>query len=138
VFTIPDISNLLESYKDLENLLEDNQGDPANLLMAFPLGKAGESEALVRIKYGELTAFCPWTRFPDQGSIHVTYGPNETLLELKSFKYYLLSFREEHITQEHLAQKVYHDLYEVLQPRSLEVTLDYMPRGGLHTVFTVR
>ena len=137
-FKTPDLSELMSRYKGLDSQYEnDITGDPANLLISFPLGIGNHSDSNIVIRYDELTAICPWTRFPDQGTIVVEYTPDNLLLELKSFKYYLLSFRGEHITQEHLAQKVHEDLREVLAPLRLKVTLDYMPRGGLHTVFVL-
>jgi 7-cyano-7-deazaguanine reductase len=132
---VPDLSKYLEGYKGLESKLESlGDGDPVDLLIPFPLGSVIETKGRITIEFNELTAFCPWTRFPDQGSLIVKYKPNRVLLELKSFKYYLLAFRDRHITQEHLAVKILDDLCSTLNPDDLSVTLDYMPRGGLHTV----
>jgi len=136
---IPDISELQDAYRGIDDAYTRlTKGpfapeDAKELLIAFPRGEAPSS--LVTIEFHELTAICPWTAMPDQGSIHVQYEPTRVLLELKSFKYYLLAFRDMHITQEHLAQLIYADLLESLDPASLYVKLDYMPRGGLHTVY---
>lgn len=130
---VPDLSEYLDQYRLLEKQLEElGDGDPIELLVTFPLGQA--VEGTIVIDFNELTAFCPWTRFPDQGRLVVEYKPGTDLLELKSFKYYLLSFRDRHITQEHLAVKILVDLQSVLRPAQIRVILDYMPRGGLHTV----
>lgn len=143
---IPDLTSYLEDYRFLEHKLETltDQDDPADLLIAFPLASYNGNDAkdiplgrTVSISYNELTALCPWTRFPDQGSIEIRYLPNKLILELKSAKYYFLSFRERHITQEHLCQKIYEDFWNLLAPLRLEVVLDYLPRGGLHTVVTL-
>lgn len=143
---LPDLSEYIDDYKALESKLEalGPDDDPASLLVSFPLATFQGNQAgtiplsrLVRCEYDELTAYCPWTRFPDQGSIQMQYFPSKNLLELKSYKFYLLAFRERHITQEHLAQKIYDDLFALLTPLRLQVTLDYMPRGGIHTTFTL-
>ena len=137
MFKVPDLTDYMEQYKGLDKQLGEEMDDPAHLLISFPLGITKQRDSNIVIQYDELTAYCPWTSFPDQGTIVVEYTPSDLLLELKSFKYYLLTFRSEHITQEHLAQKVFTDLLELLAPVRLKITLDYMPRGGLHTVFVL-
>lgn len=140
---LPTLDIYSDRYKNLDKLLEEviSRGeDPANLLISFPLAtlpfENTVSNAKVTCEYEELTAFCPWTSLPDQGKVYVEYRPKDLLLELKSYKYYLLAFRDYHITQEHLAQKVFNDLMNTINPAELMVELDYMPRGGIHT--TVR
>ena len=129
-----DLSPYFEPYLELDKALRDlGEKDPNTLLISFPRGR--DLDGIIEIKYDELTAYCPWTSFPDQGSVLITYRPRNALLELKSLKYYFIAFRDKHITQEHLAQKMLEDLNALLDPHSLEVELDYMPRGGLHTVY---
>lgn len=136
---VPNLDEYLAPYRELEDKLAALKptDDPATLLVKFPLAKVGDAPIYGKItcEYNELTAYCPWTSFPDQGSLKLAYVPNKSLLELKSFKYYLLAFRDRHITQEHLAQKIHSDIRNLLFPVSISVVLDYMPRGGLHTVF---
>ncbi len=79
----------------------------------------------------ELAAVCPFSGLPDQAILKVTYIPNRYVLELKSFKYYLISFRNVGIYQEHLTQRVYKDLKNVLEPDFLEVITIYNTRGGI-------
>lgn len=138
MIVIPELGQYMDLYKSLDSAFESSNGDPLELLLSFPLAQSAfKTVPHVQIQFDELTAFCPWTKFPDQGSILIEYIPNNKLLELKSFKYYLLAFRDTHITQEHLAQKIHNDLMMELMPLSLKVVLDYMPRGGLHTVITL-
>ena len=81
----------------------------------------------------ELSALCPYSGLPDQGTLIVEYIPNKKVLELKSFKYYLMSFREVGIYQEHLTQRIYRDLKNILEPENLKVITVYNTRGGIDT-----
>jgi 7-cyano-7-deazaguanine reductase len=107
-----------------------------DVLMTFPYEGGGRS-AEVEIDTEEFTALCPWTGLPDHGRLTVAYVPGRDLLELKSLKYYLLSYRSVGIAQEHAAARILNDLVKAVRPRSMSVTLDYNIRGGLHTVVTV-
>jgi len=60
--------------------------------------------------------------------------PRESLIELKSLKYYLLSYRQVGIVQEHAANRILRDLVAVYQPLRLTLILDYRTGGGIHTV----
>ena len=85
----------------------------------------------------EFTAVCPWTGLPDYGTLEIVYVPDESCIELKSLKYYLLSYRDVGIVQEHAVNRILKDLVAVCQPRSMRLTLDYKIRGGLHTSVAV-
>ena len=88
---------------------------------------------VVKYETNELSALCPYSGLPDVARLIVTYTPKDKVLELKSFKYYLLSYREVGIYQEHLTQEIYKDLKRVLNPQSLEVETIYNVRGGIDT-----
>jgi len=94
-------------------------------------------EALVEISTDEWTCVCPFSGLPDFGTLTVRYLPSEVCIELKSFKYYLPSFRSVGIYQEHAANRVLEDLVACSAPRWMEVDLDYRLRGGIHTVVRV-
>ena len=85
----------------------------------------------------EFTAVCPWTGLPDYGTLEIAYVPDQNCIELKSLKYYLLSYRDVGIVQEHAVNRILKDLVQVCQPRSMRITLDYKIRGGLHTSVSV-
>jgi len=106
------------------------------VLETFPYGY-GEREALVEISTDEWTCVCPFSGLPDFGTLIVRYLPSDACVELKSFKYYLVSFRNVGIYQEHAANRVLDDLVACCEPRWMEVVLDYRLRGGIHTVVTV-
>lgn len=79
----------------------------------------------------EMTALCPLTSFPDQYSVEITYVPNKLCIESKSAKHYFGAFRDYQGFIEMIAQKIYDDWFEVLQPKELIVNLVMNPRGGV-------
>jgi len=81
----------------------------------------------------EFTFVCPWTGLPDFARLVIRYTPNHSLVELKSLKYYLTSYRNVGILQEHAVNRILHDLVQLLEPVSMVVEADYKVRGGLRT-----
>jgi len=79
----------------------------------------------------EFTAVCPWTGLPDFGRLTIRYVPRDSLVELKSLKYYLTSFRNVGILQEHAVNRVLNDLVALLKPVSMTVEAEYRERGGI-------
>ena len=106
------------------------------VLETFPFEYAGR-EALVEIATDEFSAVCPYSGLPDFGTLTIRYLPAAACIELKSLKYYLTSFRNVGIYQEHAAHRILDDLGVCCAPRWIEVVLDYRLRGGIHTVVTV-
>ncbi len=81
----------------------------------------------------EFTSVCPWTGLPDFGKLVITYEPRKWLVELKSLKYYLTSYRNVGILQEHAINRILQDLVQLLQPVSMVVEAEYNERGGIKT-----
>jgi 7-cyano-7-deazaguanine reductase len=102
------------------------------------LGVQDLPEQTVTYETKEFSAVCPFSGLPDIGTVIVEYVPNQTVLELKSFKYYLLSYRNVGIYQEHATQTIYSDLQKTLQPKKLKVTTIYNTRGGIDTTCTIQ
>ena len=88
---------------------------------------------LVTYKTTEFSAVCPFSGLPDLGTIIIEYLPNKKVLELKSLKYYLLSYRQVGIYQEHVTQKLFADLQQALKPQQLKIITIYNTRGGIDT-----
>ena len=108
-----------------------------DLLDTFPYEYQG-SAATVEISTDEFTAVCPWSGLPDFGTVKITYLPKARVLELRSFKYYLLTYRQVGIYQEHAANRILQDVVRACAPEWLDLELDYRVRGGVHTVVRVR
>lgn len=132
------IPELREQYESLDYRLvgRPETAIDAACLLTFAY-EYPEQPAEVVIDTDEFTALCPWTGLPDYGTLTLTYIPAASCLELKSLKYYLLSFRDVGIVQEHAANRILKDLVTCCQPAWLKVVLDYKIRGGLHTAVSV-
>ena len=130
--------DLLEAYSSLDHSYEMREEEAIDTacLLAFDYDYP-EQECEVVIDSDEFTAVCPWTGLPDFGTVIIRYVPHRKLLELKSFKYYLLSYRQVGMVQEHVANRILQDMVAVCQPRSLALRLDYKTRGGIHTAVEV-
>ena len=134
---MPSIKDLQNKYETLDEKLamEHEDAVKAELLMAFNYEYSG-SDTSVSIDTSEFTAVCPWTGLPDFGSIYIKYVPNKLCIELKSLKYYLMTYTKVGIVQEHAANKILEDLTRCCDPISMTVDLDYKVRGGIHTSIT--
>ena len=133
--TIPELK---EQYEDLDRglALRDESAIDTRCLLTFQYDYR-EQESHIEMDTDEFTALCPWTSLPDYGTLKISYVPDGSCIELKSLKYYLLSFRDVGIVQEHAVNRILKDLVAVSLPRSMKVTLDYKVRGGIHTSVTV-
>ena len=80
----------------------------------------------------ELSAVCPFSGLPDYGMLSIGYIPNKKIIELKSLKYYITSFRNVGIYQEALTNRIYNDLFKLLDPEFLRIETDYNVRGGIN------
>ena len=81
----------------------------------------------------EFTFVCPWTGLPDFARLVIRYLPHHSLVELKSLKYYLTSYRNVGILQEHAVNHILQDLVQLLKPVSMVVEAEYKGRGGIKT-----
>jgi 7-cyano-7-deazaguanine reductase len=94
-------------------------------------------ETKVTIRTKEFTSVCPWSGLPDNAELLITYTPDKMLVEMKSLKYYLLSFRNVGILQEHAVNRILEDLSKLLKPKNMEVEARFESRGGLDTIVKV-
>ncbi len=84
----------------------------------------------------EFTSVCPMTGLPDFGTITIRYVPAERCIELRSFKYYLFTFRNRGIFYEELANVLLGDIVSAVNPKNLEVIAEMNPRGGISARIT--
>ncbi len=103
------------------------------ILETFPYEYPGK-DITINIDTDEFTAVCPWSGLPDFATIKIDYIPDAVCIELRSLKYYLLSYRSVGIYQEHLVNRVLEDLVKCSSPKWMRITADYKVRGGVHTV----
>lgn len=88
----------------------------------------------VEFIYPEFTSVCPWTGLPDFGTLEISFYPSNLLVELKSLKYYLNSYRNVGILQEHVVNRILDDLVNLLEPSFMRVKAEFAARGGIKTV----
>jgi 7-cyano-7-deazaguanine reductase len=90
----------------------------------------------IEIVTDEFTSVCPKTSLPDFGKIVLRYIPDRRCLELKSYKVYLLAYRNLGIFQENVVNRVLRDVVKAANPKTATVIGDFSLRGGLGTVVT--
>ena len=79
----------------------------------------------------EFTSLCPKTGQPDFATIVLEYIPEKICVELKSYKFYLQSYRNDGIFFEAVTNKILNDLIKVMKPRYIKITAKFNTRGGI-------
>ena len=92
---------------------------------------------VIHLEHPEFTALCPRSGYPDFGTIVVDYQPGEWVVELKAFKLFINSFRDQRISHETVTNRICDRLWSELTPVGLRVIGDFTRRGGVKTVITV-
>ena len=95
------------------------------------VNKHPENEYLVTFNCPEFTSLCPKTGQPDFAKIVINYIPREKMVESKSLKLYLFSFRNHGDFHEDCVNIIMKDLVKLMNPKYLEVIGIFMPRGGI-------
>ena len=106
------------------------KAQPSKKLEAFPNRTPGRYY-LVTLETNEFTCLCPVTGQPDFATIKVEYVPDEKIVESKSFKLYLWSYRNEGVFHEHVVNVILDDLVSLLDPHYCKVTGAFNIRGGI-------
>ena len=110
----------------------------AHEIQRLPYEHRARQVVVYETEQGEFSALCPFSGLPDFGVLRIEYVPGAWLLELKSLKYYLLSWRNIGAAQEDITAFVYEDVLRHLEdPDYLVVTSVYNVRGGIRTTCTV-
>jgi 7-cyano-7-deazaguanine reductase len=88
----------------------------------------------VDLEIPEFTCVCPMTGQPDFATIRIRYVPDQHLVELKSIKLYIWSYRDEGAFHEDVTNRILDDFLAAAAPRFIEVVGDFGVRGGIKTV----
>ena len=91
----------------------------------------GVTDDVVGLDAFEFSSLCPKTHQPDLGTIYISYIPDEWMVESKSLKLYLFSYRNHGAFHERCVNMIMNDLVELLHPKYLEVYGDFNSRGGV-------
>jgi 7-cyano-7-deazaguanine reductase len=106
---------------------------PSRELEAVPNPHPGRDYE-IRCESPEFTCVCPRTGQPDFATVTISYVPDRSIVELKSLKLYLWSYREEGAFHEDVTNRILDDLVGAVAPRRITVRTDWNVRGGIHTV----
>jgi len=87
----------------------------------------------IEFEMPEFTAICPFSDFPDFGTIRLKYVPDQRCIELKSLKLYVNSFREVKIFHEHVINVILEDFVAACDPLKVEIEGDFNVRGNIKT-----
>jgi 7-cyano-7-deazaguanine reductase len=87
----------------------------------------------ITIEVPEFTSVCPRTGIPDFGRITIKYLPKQLCIELKSFKYYILGYRNLGIFYENAVNRMLKDLVKACKPKWMIVRGEFNTRGGIKT-----
>lgn len=116
---------------DLKDLtLLGREAKPSKKLEAFP-NRTPDRYYLVSLETDEFTCICPMTGQPDFANILVEYVPDKKIVESKSFKLYIWSYRNEGAFHEHVVNQILDDLIAALDPHYCKVTGEFNVRGGV-------
>lgn len=117
------------SKQDLERLTKLGSSSLVErILEVFP---NHSEDLIVTCECTEFTCYCPLTHQPDFAKILITYQPSKWIVESKSLKLYLESFRHEGVFHEHLAVDIANDFVKYLEPKWVEVEVKFNTRGGI-------
>jgi 7-cyano-7-deazaguanine reductase len=127
----------------LLHLLQQHPDNPPVPSSAMPLQPSRDLIALpnphpareyeVRCDTPEFTCMCPVTGQPDFASVRISYVPGPSIVELKSLKQYLWTYRDEGAFHEDVTNRILEDLVAAVNPRRMTVVTDWLVRGGIHT-----
>lgn len=123
--------NELEGISLLGNKGVKYATDYAPELLETFINKHQDREYVVTFDCPEFTTLCPMTGQPDFGHIYISYIPRERMVESKSLKLYLFSFRNHGDFHEDCVNIIMNDLWKLMEPRYIEVRGVFMPRGGI-------
>ena len=102
-------------------------------LITFPNPRPGRKYH-IKISLPEFTCKCPFSGYPDFATIHLDYIPDEKVVELKSLKLYINSYRDRYISHEESVNQILDDFVAACQPLNATIQGDFTPRGNVHTV----
>ena len=121
----------LTTELDLDRLtILGKESMPSRKLETFP-NHHPKRDYMVTMQNEEFTCVCPLTGQPDFAKIKIQYIPDQLILESKSLKLYLQSFRNEGTFHEHVTNVILDDIVAALAPRWCKITADFTVRGGI-------
>lgn len=124
------MTNEAQGLKSLGEKSEIPSTYAPDVLESFD-NKFPEQDYEVELECPEFTSLCPKTGQPDFANILIKYSPDKKLVESKSLKLYLFSFRNHGSFHENCVNQIARDLFDLMKPKWIEVRGDFFPRGGI-------
>jgi 7-cyano-7-deazaguanine reductase len=109
---------------------------PGKNLDTFP-NPYPDRDYTIRIRTPEFTCLCPKTGQPDFATLQLEYVPDQSCIELKSWKLYVWSYRDAGAFHEDVSNRILNDLVKACQPRFMRLQAEFNVRGGVYTDVTV-
>lgn len=106
-------------------------------LITFPNPRVGRRYE-IQITLPEFTCKCPFSGYPDFATLHLTYVPDQRVVELKALKLYINSYRDRYISHEAVVNQILDDLVAACDPLEMTLKGDFSPRGNVHTVIEAK
>lgn len=103
-------------------------------LETFRLESQAPGEHWIEVSSPEFTAICPFSEWPDFGTVTLEYVPDKVCMELKSFKLYINAFRDVKIFHETVTEVIFADFLVAVRPKKARITVDMNVRGNVKTV----
>lgn len=119
-----------------ENLKYGERAIAEGKLITFPNPRIGR-QYTINITLPEFTCKCPFSGYPDFATIYLSYSPDQTVVELKSLKLYINSYRDQYIPHEEVVNQILDDFVAACDPLEANIKGDFTPRGNVHTVIEV-
>lgn len=129
---------MAKERKDLKGPLKEKYGYKAIMQAKLEAwdNPNKDRDYIISLTIPEFTCLCPRSGFPDFATFHIKYIPDQNIVELKSLKLYINSYRDVPISHEAAANKVLDDLVALIDPRWMEVTADFNVRGNIKTLIS--
>jgi 7-cyano-7-deazaguanine reductase len=103
-------------------------------LETFKFNPLTKDEQWVHISTPEFTAICPFSNWPDFGTVTIHYVPDKVCMELKSFKIYINAFRDIKIFHEAVTEVIFADFMDAVKPKKAHIIVDMNVRGNVKTM----
>ena len=136
----PIIVGFLKARRYILTMSEANYNDRQNDIRDWKTPKIDTFENIypdrdyeITMSITEFTCVCPRTGLPDFGELRLTYYPDKECLELKSFKEYILAYRDKGIFHENVVNRVLDDVVAACKPRRAKLEGIFNIRGGIQT-----
>ncbi|GHT50531.1 NADPH-dependent 7-cyano-7-deazaguanine reductase [Endomicrobiia bacterium] len=128
-------AEVLEAY--MNNKLPVFEKVTPSLLEAMPYEYIGK-DINVCIETEDFTCLCPWTGLPDFAYIVLNYTPDNKVVELKSLKLYLQSYRMVGMVHESVINNILNDLVKTVRPKEMSIDIEFRVRGGITTTVSAQ